>query len=140
MFERLGVLAHHFFEGVLEFARLIVRGGRKNISYSYGLAADGEMAGAVVVGDDMGYKSGPMISPEFLKRYVFHWQKRCVDYVHEHGKPLIPHSCGNLGLIVDDLIDYLGIDAKHSCEDSYPNTRRSMVIESRYWEVSTWIN
>jgi len=46
-----------------------------------------------------------------------------VNAAHKHGKPFILHSCGNLKLVMNDLIDYVGIDAKHSYEDSsYPVT------------------
>jgi len=64
----------------------------KVISYYCGLASEGGMIGALTMGDDMGYKNGPMISPEMLRRYVFPWQKRCVEKVHKHGKPFILHS------------------------------------------------
>ncbi|RLI36749.1 uroporphyrinogen-III decarboxylase-like protein [Candidatus Bathyarchaeota archaeon] len=74
--------------------------------------------GVLRMGDDMGYKSGTMISREHLRRYVFPWQKRCVELAHRHGKPFILHSCGNLRMIMEDLIEYVGIDAKHSFQDN----------------------
>jgi len=93
------------------------------ISYICKLASEGGMVGALAMGDDMGYKTGPMMSLEKFRKYVFPWQKKCVDAVHKHGKPFILHCCGNLKLLMDDLIDYVGIDAKHSYEDtSYPVT------------------
>ncbi|MEM2715030.1 MAG: uroporphyrinogen decarboxylase family protein [Candidatus Bathyarchaeia archaeon] len=77
--------------------------------------------GAMSMGDDMGYKTGPMIHPNFLRKYVFPWHKKCVESVHRRGKPFILHSCGNLKIVMEDLIEYVGIDAKHSYEDvSYP--------------------
>jgi len=76
-----------------------------------------EKVGALRMGDDMGYKAGTMISPEKLRRYVFPWQKRCVEIAHKHGKPFILHSCGNLRRIIDDLIEYVKIDAWHSFQD-----------------------
>ena len=91
------------------------------LSHCCGLAAELEMVGALAMGDDMGYRTGAMISPQSLREYIFPWQKRCVENVHKHGNPFILHSCGNLKLVMDDLIDYVGIDAKHSYEDSsYP--------------------
>lgn len=80
--------------------------------------AEVEEVGVLRMGDDMGYKSGTMISPEHLRRYVFPWQKKCVDVAHRHGKPFILHSCGNLEKIMEDLIDYVGIDAWHSFQDN----------------------
>lgn len=41
------------------------------ISYCCELGSEGEAAGAMCMGDDMGYKSGPMMSPEHFRRYVF---------------------------------------------------------------------
>jgi len=76
-----------------------------------------EKVGALRMGDDMGYKTGTMISPEKLRRYVFPWQKRCAEVAHKHGKPFILHSCGNLRKIIDDLIGYVKIDAWHSFQD-----------------------
>jgi len=93
------------------------------LSFSFKLAAELDMVGALVMGDDMGYKTGPFMSPENYRRYVFPWQKRCVDEVHRYGKPFILHSCGNLKILMEDIIEYVGIDAKHSYEDtSYPVT------------------
>jgi len=76
-----------------------------------------EWVGALVLGDDMGFKTHTLISPEHLRKYVFPWQKKIVEAAHAYDKPLILHSCGNLADIMEDLIEYVGIDAKHSYED-----------------------
>jgi len=77
-----------------------------------------EKVGILRMGDDMGYRHGTFISPQELRKYVFPWQKKCVDLAHKYDKPFILHSCGNLEKIMDDLINYVGIDAKHSFEDA----------------------
>jgi uroporphyrinogen decarboxylase len=41
-----------------------------------------------------------------------------VEKAHKNGKPFILHACGDLKIIMNDLIGYVGIDAKHSYEDS----------------------
>jgi uroporphyrinogen decarboxylase len=93
------------------------------ISFYCDICSEEESVGAMSMGDDMGYKTGPMIHPEILRRYVFPWHKQCVENVHRHDKPFILHSCGNLKLIMKDLIEYVRIDAKHSYEEaSYPIT------------------
>jgi uroporphyrinogen decarboxylase len=76
-----------------------------------------EAVGAVFLGDDMGFKTQPLISPEALRSYVFPWQRRLAEVVHSHGKPFLLHACGNLESVMDDLIDFVRIDAKHSFED-----------------------
>jgi len=80
--------------------------------------AEIEEVGVLRMGDDMGYKSGTMISRDQLREFVFPWQKRCVDVAHKHGKPFILHSCGNLEMVMEDLIEYVGIDARHSFQDN----------------------
>ena len=40
-----------------------------------------------------------------------------VDAVHENGKPIILHSCGNLSEVMEDILDCRW-DAKHSYEDA----------------------
>jgi len=70
------------------------------------------------MGDDMGFRTGTFISPHNLREYVLPWHKKCVELAHKHGKPFILHSCGNLESIMEDLINFVGIDAKHSFEDA----------------------
>ncbi|MBN1346153.1 MAG: hypothetical protein JXQ73_25925 [Phycisphaerae bacterium] len=73
---------------------------------------------AIFQGDDMGFRSGTLISPEHLRRYFLPWHKRFARLAHEAGRPYFLHSCGQLEAIMDDLIDDVGIDAKHSFEDA----------------------
>jgi uroporphyrinogen decarboxylase len=68
-------------------------------------------------GDDLGYKTATMLSTKQLRKYVFPWSKKVVEVVHQAGKPFLLHSCGQLEKIMDDLIDDVKIDAKHSYED-----------------------
>ncbi|HHV44855.1 MAG TPA: uroporphyrinogen-III decarboxylase-like protein [Firmicutes bacterium] len=75
-----------------------------------------EAVGAMLISDDLGFRSGTMISPKDLRRLVFPWYKRYCEICHAYDKPVILHSCGNLREIIDDLVD-CGIDAKHSYED-----------------------
>jgi len=74
--------------------------------------------GVLRMGDDMGFRMGTFVSPMHLRKYVFPWQRRCVQLAHRHGKPFILHSCGNLERVMEDIIDYVGVDAKHSFEDA----------------------
>jgi uroporphyrinogen decarboxylase len=72
---------------------------------------------ALWMGDDMGYRSGPMISPKHLRQYIFPLQKQIAGLAHQKGMPFLLHSCGNLDKVMPDLIDEIGIDGKHSFED-----------------------
>ena len=79
--------------------------------------AEYDSVGAMVMGEDMGFKTGTLLSPEVYREFVFPWHKRLVDAIHERGKPIILHSCGNLEEVMEDIID-CGWDAKHSFEDA----------------------
>ncbi len=73
---------------------------------------------ALFPGDDLGFRSGTLISPADLRRLVLPWHKRWAAMAHAKGKPYFLHSCGNLELILEDLIDDVKLDGKHSFEDA----------------------
>jgi uroporphyrinogen decarboxylase len=77
-----------------------------------------EYVGALFMGDDMGHKHGTLVAPQVIRDHALPWHKRIADAAHAAGKPYIFHSCGDLAEIMDDLIGYCGIDAKHSFEDT----------------------
>jgi uroporphyrinogen decarboxylase len=68
--------------------------------------------------DDMGHKTGTLISPQHLRKYVLPGHKLMAEMSHAAGRPYLLHACGNLATIMDDLIDDVKIDAKHSFEDT----------------------
>jgi uroporphyrinogen decarboxylase len=73
--------------------------------------------GALRFGDDMGFKTSTMMPPNMLRKYIFPWQKKAVELAHKNNLPFVLHSCGYLEEIMNDLIDDVKIDAKHSNED-----------------------
>ncbi len=68
-------------------------------------------------GDDLGFKNSTLLSSEDIAERVMPEYKRIVSLIHSHNKPFLLHSCGCIFNIMDDLIDEVGIDAKHSNED-----------------------
>jgi len=72
---------------------------------------------AVWSSDDMGFKNQPFASPEVMRKYFLSVHKRMAETAHAAGKPYMLHSCGNLEMIMEDLIEDVGVDAKHSFED-----------------------
>lgn len=68
-------------------------------------------------GDDLGFKSSTLISPEDIREHVIPQYKRVVSLVHAAGKPFLLHSCGNIFSVMDDIIAEAKINAKHSNED-----------------------
>jgi uroporphyrinogen decarboxylase len=101
----------------------------------YELALAYDSVGAIISNDDWGFKTQPMLSPAQLRRYVFPWHERIVAAAHSAGKPAILHSCGNLACVMDDIIDVMKFDGKHSfedtimpVEDAYENYGRRIAI------------
>jgi len=68
--------------------------------------------------DDMGFKSSTLISPDDLREFVLPIHKAQARASHAAGRPYVLHSCGNINAIMEDLIEDIGIDAKHSFEDT----------------------
>jgi uroporphyrinogen decarboxylase len=90
--------------------------GSRLVRY-YEICAAFDSVGALIVNDDWGFKTSTMLSPADMRRYVFGWTRRIVQAIHKAGKPAILHSCGNLDRVMDDIIDDMQFDAKHSFED-----------------------
>ena len=73
--------------------------------------------------DDMGFRGGLMISPEDTREFILPGHRMCAAMAHAAGRPYLLHSCGNLVDIMDELIEDVGIDAKHSFEDTIEDVR-----------------
>jgi len=67
--------------------------------------------------DDLGFKTGTLISPKDLRELVLPGHKMLAELAHNAGRPYIMHCCGNLSRILEDLIEDVKIDGKHSFED-----------------------
>ncbi len=68
--------------------------------------------------DDMGFKTGTLISPDDLREFVLPGHRLMAEMSHDAGRPYLLHACGNLSEIMEDLIEQVGIDARHSFEDT----------------------
>ncbi len=68
--------------------------------------------------DDMGFKTGTLISPGDLREFVLPGHRLMAQMSHRAGRPYLLHACGKLDAIMDDLIDDVAIDARHSFEDA----------------------
>jgi uroporphyrinogen decarboxylase len=73
---------------------------------------------AIFPGDDMGYRTGTMVSPDTLRSLILPWHKTFASMAHQRSLPYFLHSCGNVLAIMEDLIEDVRIDGKHSFEDA----------------------
>lgn len=81
------------------------------------LARNAVRAGVDVVmfGDDLAFKSGPLMSPKVYEEFILPRFRRAVEAVKEEGAFCVKHSDGNLWPILDMIVD-TGVDAIHSLE------------------------
>jgi len=68
--------------------------------------------------DDMGFRSGTLISPDDLREFVLPGHKAMAAASHDAGRPYLLHSCGKLDAVMNDLLDDVRIDGLHSFEDT----------------------
>jgi len=73
---------------------------------------------AIFPGDDMGYRTSTMVSPDTLRSLILPWHKQFAAMAHQRDLPYFLHSCGNILAIMEDLIEDVRIDGKHSFEDA----------------------
>jgi len=83
--------------------------------YEKALAYD--CVGACIVNDDWGYQTSTLFSPATMRRYVFPWHKRIVEVCHKAGRPVVLHSCGRFDHIIEDIVEEMKFDGRHSYED-----------------------
>lgn len=91
--------------------------GKRLVKY-YEICASFDSVGAMISNDDWGFNTQTMLSVKDLRKHVFPWHKKIAETIHAQNKPAILHSCGQLGPVMDDIIDEIGFDAKHSFEDN----------------------
>jgi len=91
--------------------------GERLVRY-YRDAVQYETVGAIWANDDWGFKTQTMLSPEDMRRFVIPWHARIAETAHAAGKPVIMHSCGCLDAVMDDIVNVIGHDGKHSYEDA----------------------
>ncbi len=84
----------------------------------YEIAAASPWVGACISNDDWGFKTQTMLSVDDMRKYIFPWHQRIVEVIHAASKPVILHSCGQAGEIMEDIVSTMCYDAKHSFEDA----------------------
>jgi uroporphyrinogen decarboxylase len=101
--------------------------GRRLLRF-YQICAGYPSVGAVLVNDDWGFKTQTMLNTADMRSYVIPWHRKMVAAAHEAGKPAVIHSCGNLVTVMDDIIDDIRFDGKHSYEDTICPVERAFEL------------
>jgi len=96
--------------------RIFTHIGERLVKY-YEIAAEHDAVGLVMSNDDWGFNTQTFLSPKHMREYVFPWHKKIAEVAHRFNKPVILHSCGNAAEIMEDIIEDIKFDGKHSFED-----------------------
>ena len=70
---------------------------------------------AGMLGDDMAFKTGPLLRPAWMRKHYFPRLARVIAAHHARGIKVLFHSDGNLNPILGDLVD-AGIDGLNPIE------------------------
>ena len=73
---------------------------------------------AIFQGEDFGFNTQTLIPPDHIREIFLPWHKRYAQKIHEAGRLYFLHSCGRITPIMEDLIEDVGIDGKHSFQDN----------------------
>lgn len=73
---------------------------------------------AIFQGEDFGFNTQTLLPPDAIREYFLPWHKKYAQMIHEKGKVYYLHSCGEISAIMDDLIEDVKIDGRHSFQDN----------------------
>ncbi len=91
--------------------------GERLLRY-YEIAGKYDSVGMLISNDDWGFNTQTFLTTDQMRRFVYPWHKKIVDAIHGNSKPALLHSCGNFDIAMDDVINLMKYDAKHSYEDN----------------------
>ena len=90
---------------------------------------------AVWAVDDLAFKTGLMISPKMLRKYLFPWYKKFGQICRDNNLYFFFHSDGVLWQVIDDLIE-VGVNALHPID---PTCMDIFEVKKKYGDKLTII-
>ncbi len=97
-----------------EFVRRVIRFHADLQCMGIEAMADAGLPG-VLFGDDLAYRSGPILSPRTLEEFYGDAYRRITETAHRLGMKIIMHSCGNTSSLLEWFCD-CGFDGVHPLE------------------------
>lgn len=102
------------------------------------LKETGDLIDIVAFGDDLGFQTGPMVSPDLYRKMIKPWHKKHFNVIKDHTKAFIHyHSCGSIAPLLDDFIE-LGVDAINPVQVAADNMDTKMLKERFGDRVTFW--
>jgi uroporphyrinogen decarboxylase len=56
------------------------------------------------MGDDLGHNTSTMLEPDTIRTHIIPQHRRIIDLSNNAGKRFLLHSCGNIFVLMDDLL------------------------------------
>ncbi len=106
-----------------ELAEAVVGRGKSILDTVAGTLADYDCVGAFLLGDDIAYTEGLMVSPGFLRKHLFPWQKSKCKQFCDKGLCTLYHSDGNLEQVLEDILE-VGFQGLHPIEPKAMDIRK----------------
>jgi len=85
------------------FGRICDRFGEASLSVATGWGHT-EGIEVILIHDDLAATRGPILRPEWYRRYVFPWHGRIYDRIHECGRKAVYVCDGNYLPLLDDIL------------------------------------
>jgi uroporphyrinogen decarboxylase len=102
------------------------------------LKVGGDLADVVYTSDDMGFQTGPMVSPELYRELFKPRHKKFFDTVKKNTSAFIHfHCCGSIYKLLDDIID-LGVDVIHPVQVAAKDMDSSILAPEFGDRLSFW--
>ena len=92
---------HKLMDALCDFHETVIRRAGKELNLD-----------AINTTDDIGMQTGPMFSPEVFKEFFKPRYKRLIDAAHDHNMHFWLHTCGDVTLFMEDLLE-IGLDVIH---------------------------
>jgi len=110
-------LCYMLYDDEMLLADIFEQVGQR-IYRDYKNAMERKSVAGLVVGDDWGFNTQTLLPVEVYRKYLFPWHKKIVALAHESGRQAVLHSCGRYDTVIEDIIEDIGYDARHSYEDN----------------------
>ncbi len=82
-----------------------------------------EGAEAIILEGDLAHKTNTLMSPDQYRKFIKPFHCEIVETAHKHGTPIIKHTDGNIGPILEDLLE-AGFDGIHPVQPQSMDIRQ----------------
>lgn len=118
IYDKMGleIFSYFIYEYEELFAEYMELKGNLEVKRAEAMA-DYELSPVVLIAEDFCSNTGPIFSPELLRKYHYPWIKKLVEAGHRHGLKVIYHTDGKFKSVIPELME-CGVDGFYCLERS----------------------